>query len=175
MFKIMLKGNEFGAMMNSDKILELVCLDNGLIRYKFNREEQRLQTELEDGRLLIVKLTPEDAAKLEDARMTIVNKVREAVELMESKKDTIILIQSGKKLIALPKSVCEHLDLSVKFKEGMMFVLNKQVAADTPLTYETLQEKVANSSILDNSKLLQKGHVMAYETSYENLLAILNN
>lgn len=178
MFKIMLKGNEFYAFMNSDKVLELISVENALFHYKLNKEELRLESSLEDDRLLIVKLTKQDVDKLEEVRMKIVNKVKESVDLMQTKKDTIILIESAGKVIALPKSVYENLQLSVKFKEGMLFVINKQLNLDSLLTYESLQDKVTNSTILKKSKFVNSVNddkVKMYETSYDSLLNVLSN
>lgn len=172
MFTIMLKGNEFFAKVNTSKNLILILKENNTIVYTFNIDEKHLECELENEKKLIIRLTDGDVNSLVGVRLKIINLIKESVELMNTKKDKVKIIKSESKFVVYPNSVYKHLSLSEKFIEGMLFVLNAQL--DKVYTFESLQNELNATTILNDAKFLEGNELQVYETTYDNLLKALS-
>lgn len=171
MFTIMLKGNEFFAKVNKSKTLVLILKENNTIEYEFNMSEKYLECKLENKKKLIIKLTDADVKALKEVRLKIITLIKESVALMTDKTDKVKVIKSESKFVVYTDSVYQYLTLSEKFIEGMLFVLNSQLSKE--YTFESLQEELNDSTILNESKFLEGNELQVYETTYDNLLKAL--
>lgn len=172
MFTIMLKGNEFFAKVDTSKNLILILKEKNTIEYRFNLEEKHLECKLENKNKLIIRLTDGDVKALSDVRLKIINLVKHSVKSMSEKTDKVKIIKSESKFVVYPDSVYQHLTLSEKFVEGMLFVLNSQL--DKEYTFESLQQELNETTILNEAKFLEGNELQVYETTYDNLLKALS-
>lgn len=172
MFKVMLKGTEFAAKVNTEKSLVLMPMTKPTLEYVLNKDEVRLEQKLEDGRKVVISLMVEDVNKLEEARMKVITLIKHSVELMKTKKDAVIVVKSDDTFVALPESVYDNTQLSEKFLEGFLYVVNNQVSQN--LSYDELQYKLNDSPLrfeLKDGK--EENGMTIYRIDYDKMLEYL--